>query len=43
MVTLYPGRGKGGIVSPVGVADGVHRDERLPLAEPQTGKTDTEA
>ncbi len=43
MVTLHPRRGKGGSASPVGEADDVHRDERLLLAEPQTGKTDTEA
>jgi hypothetical protein len=42
MVTLYPRHSKSGSASPVGEADDVRRDERLPLAEPQTGKTDTE-
>jgi hypothetical protein len=42
MVTLYPGRGKSDSLAPVGEADDVHRDERLPLAEPQTGETDGE-
>jgi hypothetical protein len=40
MVTLYPRRGDSGSPSP---PDDLHRDERLPLAEPQTGKMDTEA
>src|SRR5580704_3737719 len=40
MVTLYPRRGNSGSPSP---PDGLHRDERLPLVEPQTGKMDTEA
>jgi hypothetical protein len=43
MVTLYPRRGKSGRDSPVAEADDVLRDERLPLAEPKTGKADTEA
>lgn len=43
MVTLYPRRGKSGGASPVAGADDVLRDERLPLAEPKTGKADTEA
>jgi hypothetical protein len=43
MVTLYPRRGKSGRASPVGEADEVPREERLPLAEPETGKADTEA
>jgi hypothetical protein len=42
MVTLYPRQAKSGSVSPASEADEVHRAERLPLAEPQTGKTDTE-
>jgi hypothetical protein len=42
MVTLYPRRGKSGSTSPLGEADDLHRDGRLPLAEPQSGKTDTE-
>src|SRR5258708_31952592 len=36
-------RGKSGSASPVGEADDLHRDERLSLAEPQTGKKDTES
>ena len=43
MVTLYPRRGSSGSASPGAEADDIHRDERLPLAEPQTGKMDTEA
>jgi hypothetical protein len=43
MVTLYPRRGKSDSASRAGQADDVHREERLPLAEPHTGKTDTEA
>jgi len=43
MVALYPRRGKSGSTSPVGETDDAGRDERLPLAEPQTGKTGTEA
>ena len=44
MVTLYPRRrGNSGSASPLAEADDIHRDERLPLAEPQTGKMDTEA
>ena len=43
MVTLYPRRGKSGRASPVAEAGDVHRDERLPVAEPKTGKADTEA
>jgi hypothetical protein len=43
MVTLYPGRGKGGSVSPVGAADDLHGEGRQPQAEPQSGKTGTEA
>jgi hypothetical protein len=39
MVTLYPRRGRSGSASPAGEADDIHRDERLPLAEPQAGKT----
>ncbi len=42
MATLHPRRGKIGGASLAGEADDVHRDERLSLAEPQTGKTDTE-
>jgi hypothetical protein len=42
MVTLYPRRGKSGSTSPLGKADDLHRDDRLPLAEPQSRKTDTE-
>jgi hypothetical protein len=40
MVTLYPRHGNGGSASPAGEADDAHRDDRLSLAEPQTGKTD---
>jgi len=40
MVTLYPRHGSGGSASPAGEADDAHRDDRLSLAEPQTGKTD---
>jgi hypothetical protein len=43
MVTLYPRRRNSGRASPVAGADDVHRDARLPLAEPQTGKMDPEA
>lgn len=43
MVTLYPRRGSSGSASPLAEADDIHRDERLPLAEPQTGKMDTGA
>ena len=43
MVALYPRRGDNGSASPVSPADDVHRDKRLPLAEPQTGETGTEA
>jgi hypothetical protein len=43
MVTLYPRGGNGGSASPAGAADDVHREERRPLAEPQTGKTSAEA
>jgi hypothetical protein len=43
MVTLYPRLGKSRSASPAGQADDAHPDERLPLAGPQTGKTDTEA
>ena len=43
MVALYPPRGKSGSASPAGEAYDVHRDERPPLAQPQTGKTDTQA
>ena len=43
VITLYPRRRKNGSASPLGEADDVHRDERLSLAEPQTGETDTEA
>jgi len=43
MVTLYPRRGKNGSAPAVGEVDDIHGDERLSMAEPQTGKTDTEA
>jgi hypothetical protein len=43
MVTLYPRRGKSGSASPAGEAGDAHRDDRLPVAGPRTGKTGTEA
>jgi hypothetical protein len=43
MVTLYPRHNKNGSASPLGRADDADRDERPLLAEPETGKTDTEA
>jgi hypothetical protein len=43
MAVLYPRRGSNASAAPAGEADGVHRDERPHLAEPQTGETGTEA
>jgi hypothetical protein len=43
MVTLYPRHGTSGSASPLGEADGAHRDEGPPQTGPQNRKTDTEA
>jgi hypothetical protein len=43
MVTLYPRHGKSGSTSPLGEADGAHRYEGPPQAEPQNRKTDIDA